>query len=100
MAPGRFDPPAGKSRRTSEYQVYQRLILFDGDEWSETCPAPMSLDELITRFPTLPDDFYWIGESISSRSSLKPEMRFRLLMVLPVAIFKEILMRGSVSLTM
>ena len=89
VAPGRFDPPAGKSRRRSEYQVYQRLILFDGDEWSEKCPAPMSLDELIARFPTLPDDFYWIGESISSRSSLKPEMRFRLLMVLSVPIFKE-----------
>ena len=89
VAPGRFDPPAGKSRRTSEYQIYQRLILFDGDEWSAMCPAPMSLDELIERFPTLPDDFYWIGESISSRSSLKPKMRFRLLMVLPAPIFKE-----------
>ena len=89
VAPGKFDPPAGKSRRSSEYQVYQRLTLFDGDVWSETCPAPMSLEELITRFPTLPDDFYWIGESISSRSSLKPEMRFRLLMVLPAPIFKE-----------
>ena len=89
VAPGKYDPPAGKSRRSSEYQAYQRLILFDGDEWSETCPAPMSLDELIARFPTLLDDFYWIGESISSRSSLKPEMRFRLLKVLPVPIFKE-----------
>ena len=89
VAPGKFNPPAGKSRRTSEYQIYQRLILFDGDEWSAMCPAPVSLDELIERFPTLPDDFYWIGESISSRSSLKPEMRFRLLKVLPVPIFKE-----------
>ena len=89
VAPGKFNPPAGKSRRTSEYQIYQRLILFDGDEWSAMCPAPVSLDELIERFPTLPDDFYWIGESISSRSSLKPEMRFRLLKVLPAPIFKE-----------
>ena len=89
IAPGKFNPPAGKSWRTSEYQTYQRLILFDGDEWSTMCPAPASLDELILRFPTLPDDFYWIGESISSRSSLKPEMRFRLLMVLPAPIFKE-----------
>ena len=89
VAPGKFDPPAGESRRSSKYQAYQRFMLFDGDVWSETCPAPMSLDELIVRFPTLPDDFYWIGESISSRSSLKPEMRFRLLKVLPVPIFKE-----------
>ena len=89
VVPGKFDPPAGKSRRSSKYQAYQRLILFDGDVWSEKCPSPMSLGELITRFPTLPNDFYWIGESISSRSSLKPEMRFRLLKVLPVPIFKE-----------
>ena len=89
VAPGKYDPPPEKSRRSSKYQAYQRLILFDGDEWSAMCPAPMSLDELIERFPTLPDDFYWIGESISSRSSLKPEMRFRLLMVLPGPIFKE-----------
>ena len=43
VAPGRFDRSPAKSHRSSKYQAYQRLILFDGDEWSETCPAPMSL---------------------------------------------------------
>ena len=86
IAPGFFNPPPGESIRTAKYCEYREFILFDGDEWTPERPAPADIPELIKRYPDIPKDFYWIGESISSRSSLKPELRCRLMLVLPTPI--------------
>ena len=51
-------------------------------------PSPTDFHQLLELYPDLPKDFYWVGESISSRSSLKPELRTRLLLVLPKPIYK------------
>lgn len=88
VAPGLFKPPEGESCRKSDYCHHRQFILFDGDEWTLEHPAPENLDALIARYPYLLKDFYWIGESISSRSPLKPELRTRLLLVLPEPIHK------------
>lgn len=88
FAPGFFSPPPGQSVRTAKYCEYRLIRLFDGDEWTDEHPAPANLSELIKRYPDLSKDFYWIGESISSRSSLKPELRIRLMQVLPIPIYK------------
>ena len=86
IAPGFFNPPPGESIRMAKYCEYREFILFDGDEWTPERPAPADIPELIKRYPDIPKDFYWIGESISSRSSLKPELRCRLMLVLPTPI--------------
>lgn len=83
IAPGEFNPPPNESIRKSEYCTQRQFILFDADEWTSDHPAPNNIPELIERYPEIPNDFHWIGESISSRSSLKPELRCRLMMVLP-----------------
>lgn len=83
VTPGRFEPARGQSRRSAETLKSVDFLLMDGDEWSDACPPPASIDELLNRYPTLESTFYWIGESISSRSALKPEMRFRLLALFP-----------------
>ena len=88
FAPGLFNPPAGESCRSGDYCEHRQIIPLDGDEWSEDCPAPADLDALLARYPDLSKDFYWIGESISSRSSLKPELRTRLILVPPRPILK------------
>ena len=88
FAPGFYNPPAGESRRSADYCEHRQIILFDGDEWTEQHPPPVDLDEMLSRYPDLAKDFYWIGESISSRSSLKPELRTRLMLVLPEPIRK------------
>ena len=88
FAPGRFAPPANESYRSGDYCEEREIILLDGDEWSHECPAPADLDALLGRYPDLSTDFYWVGESISSRSSLKPELRVRLMLVLPNPIYK------------
>ena len=82
FAPGLFAPPAGKSARSGDFCEERLIILLDGDEWSEQHPDPANFDEMLCRYPDLATDFYWIGESISSRSSLKPELRCRLMLVL------------------
>ena len=86
FAPGYYAADNGKSLRTAEACQYRDIILPDIDEWTSEHPAPQTFDELIDRYPYLSTDFYWIGESISSRSSLKPEMRFRGMLVLPEGI--------------
>ena len=88
FAPGLFSPPAGESARSAAYCEHRQIILFDGDEWTDECPAPPNLDALLSLYPDIATDFYWVGESISSRSSLKPEMRTRLMLVLPKPIYK------------
>lgn len=88
IAPGLYNNPPDKSFRSSEYIVNCQLILFDGDEWTPEHPAPPNLDELIIRYPDIPQDFYWVGESINSRTYLKPELRTRLMYVLPEPIHK------------
>ena len=88
FAPGLFSAPKGKSARSAAYCEHRQIILFDGDEWTDECPAPPNLDALLALYPDIATDFYWIGESISSRSSLKPEIRTRLMLVLPKPIYK------------
>ena len=88
FAPGLFNPPAGESYRSGDYCLYRYILQLDGDEWTDECPAPADLDGLVARYPDLATDFYWVGESISSRSSLKPELRTRLILVLPKPIYK------------
>lgn len=83
VTPGRFTPEKGQSHRSAETLQGVDFLLMDGDEWSDACPPPTSIGELRARFPNLESTFYWIGESISSRSALKPEMRFRLLALFP-----------------
>ena len=88
FAPGLFAPPANESYRSGDYCEEREIILLDGDEWTDECPAPADLDALLSRYPDIVKDFYWVGESISSRSSLKPELRVRLMLVLPKPIYK------------
>ena len=88
FAPGLFTPRAGKSHRRGDYCQRRQIILFDADEWTDQCPAPADLNALVEQYPDLATDFYWVGESISSRSSLKPELRCRLMLVLPKPIRK------------
>ena len=88
IAPGLFTPPENESKRSGDFCEHRQIILFDADEWTPEHPAPRNLDDFITRYPTLITDFYWIGESISSRTSLKPEFRARLKLVLPEPIGK------------
>ena len=88
FAPGLFSSPEGESARSAEYCEHRQIILFDGDEWTDECHAPADFDGLLARYPDLSKDFYWVGESIRSRSSLKPELRTRLMLVLPKPIRK------------
>ena len=88
IAPGLFNPPENESIRSGDFCEHRQIILPDADEWTEEHPAPRNLENFLTRYPTLINDFYWIGESISSRSSLKPEFRARLMLVLPEPIGK------------
>lgn len=89
VAPALFEPnpasphPKERSHRSQGTVVRAHIVMLDADVWSDDCPAPHSINELIERYPSLPDTFAWMGESISSRSALKPDMRFRLLMMLP-----------------
>lgn len=90
VAPGLFKPTAeSPSHRTFDSLVTTNLVFFDGDVWTAENPAPQSYAELIERYPAIPTRFFWVGESISSRSSLKPEMRFRLGMFLPEGFTNE-----------
>ena len=91
-APGFYDPERDRERRSHRSRaslVRTSLVLFDGDRWSDTCPPPESLEELLSRFPAIPKIFSWVGESISSRSALKPELRFRLMLILPEPFIKK-----------
>lgn len=88
IAPGEFQVPEGESIRRAEYCISRQFILFDADEWTAEHPASTDISELIEQYPKLTNDFYWIGENISSRSSLKSELRCRLMLVLPTPIKK------------
>ncbi|MDE0686465.1 MAG: hypothetical protein OXI63_26360 [Candidatus Poribacteria bacterium] len=87
FAPGFFNAPPGESHRFADYCEHCPLILFDGNEWTDEHAPALDLDDLLNKYPNLSEDFYWIGESISSRSSLKPELRTRLMLVLPKPIY-------------
>ena len=91
FAPGYFNAAPGESQRSADCCQYRELILLDGDEpiWTPQNPAPTDLEELLHRYPDVVKDFYWVGESISSRSSQKPELRLRLMAVLPFPIYKD-----------
>ena len=88
IAPGLFNPEPNKSKRSGKYIQHRLIILLDGDDWTPEHPAPRNLDALIQRYPDIPTDFYWVGESINSRTHLKPELRTRLMLVLPEPIYK------------
>ena len=89
IAPGLFRQPDGESFRSGDSIQHRNFLLLDGDEWTPEHPPPRDLDDFLHRYPDLQTDFYWIGESISSRTQLKPELRTRLMLVLPVPIYKE-----------
>ena len=89
ITPGLFNNPPDKSFRSKEHHVSSDFMLFDGDAWTPEHPAPSNLDAFIKRYPDLLTDFYWIGESINSRTHLKPELRTRLKFVLPEPIYRE-----------
>ena len=91
-AAGFYDPERDRERRSHRSRaslVRTSLVLFDGDRWSDACPPPQSLEELLSRYPAIPKIFSWVGESVSSRSSLKPELRFRLMLILPEPFIKN-----------
>ena len=89
ITPGLFNNPPDKSFRSKEHHVSSDFMLFDGDAWTPEHPAPPNLDVFIKRYPDLLTDFNWIGESINSRTQLKPELRTRLMLVLPEPIYRE-----------
>ena len=89
ITPGLFNNPPDKSFRSKEHHVSSDFMLFDGDAWTPEHPAPPNLDAFIKRYPDLLTDFYWIGESINSRTQLKPELRTRLMLVSPESIYRE-----------
>ena len=89
ITPGLFNNPPDKSFRSKEHHVSSVFMLFDGDAWTPEHPPPTNLDDFIKRYPDLLTDFFWIGESINSRTQLKPELRTRLMLLLPEEIYRE-----------
>ena len=93
VAPAQFKPDPKKAKETGIKKylshrsrltfVKTALLMLDGDEWSDACPAPESVSELLARFPTMRDDFCFLSESLSSRTEEKPELRFRCGVLLP-----------------
>ena len=83
ITPGAFRVEDGLSRRSKHSIVSVGFLLMDLDDWSDAVPAPFSIDEYVSRYPLIAEEAAWIVESISSRSSLKPEMRFRVMFPLP-----------------
>lgn len=79
VAPGRYEPtkkdPSHRSRDTIRET---QLLLADGDVFGKGVDPTFHVDELLRRYPELGRYATWIGESIKSRSSLNPEMRYRL----------------------
>ena len=71
------------SGRSAQTFIRTGMVLFDADEWSDACPPPCSVDDLLRRFPDLPEDAFFLSESLSSRTKEKPEWRFRLGVLLP-----------------
>ena len=90
IVPGQFRSPLpadeavgrkeAESQRAKACLLDWGFYLWDHDEWSDAYPS-CSPEELLCRHPTLRDDFYWGGESISSRSFLKPDWRYRLMSI-------------------
>ena len=93
VAPAQFTPDPKKAKETGIKKylshrsrltfVKTALLMLDGDEWSDACPAPESVSELLARFPTMRDDFCFLSESLSSRTEEKPDLRFRCGVLLP-----------------
>ena len=93
VAPAQFRPDPGKAKATGDRKYLScrsdltftktALLLLDGDEWSDVCPAPASVEDLLARFPTMSEDFCFLSESLSSRTEKKPELRFRCGVLLP-----------------
>lgn len=88
VAPVKFDPAVNDNRswRSTKTVVDCRLLLFDGDKWSDEHPTPLTLNDFHHRYPTAKDYFRWIGESVSSRTEAHPGLRLRLLVILPEAL--------------
>lgn len=96
IAPGLYRPDPERaeadndtgylSNRSLKTFVESAVYLLDADEWDAECPAPQSLQELLDRYPDLLRWFYYIAESISSQSEKKPELRFRVGLLLPHAL--------------
>ena len=80
VAPGRYVPTdEHPSHRSADTLTETWMLLADGDKE----PHTFSLDELLEKNPAIPSIFTWVGESIKSRSFLNPEMRYRLMLLLP-----------------
>lgn len=86
IAPGLFDPTRctkKKSYRSQEALVHVPFINFDGDEWDDLGKKYDSYEEFLIDYPDVESDFFYIGESISSRSPAKPWLNLRLGLLFP-----------------
>lgn len=80
IAPGHFEYSGpDESRRLGKAFRYTHVILLDVDEWEENgIVAPESVDQWFDNLPnSISQWITWIGESASSRSKEKPELRLR-----------------------
>ena len=80
IAPGDFEYTApNQSRRAGQAFKQTYLILLDVDEWAESnIEPPKSIEEWKQSLPSsIAQWITWVGESASSRSKEKPELRLR-----------------------
>ena len=97
IAPGLHNPsrsPSGSYRSRLSLERLQFLFL-DADEWDNIGGIPKHYEELLERFPDIENDFFYVGESISSRSDLKPYLNLRLGVLLPKPIVNSKKKSGS-----
>ena len=78
IAPGTFQySTADESKRSTKAFQYTNLILLDVDEWEEG-QAPATIDEWMSSLhSSIASWITWVGESASSRTNEKPELRLR-----------------------
>ena len=91
VSPGLFDHKTASDRswRSIESLIHSGFCLFDGDAWKSDPnfdSPPQSYEDLLLVYPDIESDFSYIGESISSRSQLKPYLNLRLGVLLPEVI--------------
>ena len=85
VAPGLHDcerDPRG-SYRSRLSLVKTRFLFLDGDNWEAVGGPPSSYRNLVDRFPDIEKDFFYLGESVSSRSVFKDYLNLRLGLLLP-----------------
>ena len=84
IAPGLYDAkkdPRGSQKSRGSF-VHTQFILFDGDKWTNECPAPKDINELFNRFPYLYKT-YSMSESVSSLAPDNPIPKLRIGVILP-----------------